>query len=303
MSARLLPGHRMVLATLLAVTSSCVTSRIASARPSLASGAGPYEMEVLVDGGPAPTFTQGGETYLLGQVGARYTLRVFNRSPRRVEAVVSVDGRDVIDGRPADYRSKRGYLIPAWGSVDIEGWRTSHAEVAAFRFSSVARSYAARTGSAREVGVIGVALFPEQYIPPPPPPPQIVRPPYSPWRGYDRDEESGPPRSSEGRATPSPAPGARAPMPSDGMAENRPGLGTEFGEALPSYVQEMPFARANPLRPSVMLGLRYNDRPGLIAMGVNLDETPWYSEGDLRQTAEPFPVTHRTYAAPPPGWR
>ena len=39
-----------------------------------------------------------------------------------MEAVVSVDGRDVIDGKPADFRNKRGYLVPAWGSVDIDGF-------------------------------------------------------------------------------------------------------------------------------------------------------------------------------------
>ena len=46
----------------------------------------------------------------------------------------------------ADFRNKRGYIVPAWGSVDIDGWRLSRAQVAAFRFSSVADSYAARTG-------------------------------------------------------------------------------------------------------------------------------------------------------------
>src|SRR5437588_53435 len=83
-------------------------------------------------------------------------------------AGVSVDGRDAINGRPGDFRTNRGYLIPAWGSVDIDGWRISQSEAAAFRFSSVPHSYAAQTGSAREVGVIGVAVFPERYVPPAP---------------------------------------------------------------------------------------------------------------------------------------
>src|SRR5439155_19145072 len=109
--------------------------------------------------------TQGGGTYVLGQLGQRYTLRVVNHSGRRIEAVLSVDGRDVVDGRPADLRSKRGYLVPAWGEIDIDGWRLSNAQAAAFRFSTVADSYAGRTGSAREVGVIGAAIFPERVIP------------------------------------------------------------------------------------------------------------------------------------------
>ena len=44
----------------------------------------------------------------------------------------------------------------------IEGFRTSLADVATFRFSSVDNSYAGKKGKARNVGVIAVALFEEQ---------------------------------------------------------------------------------------------------------------------------------------------
>ncbi|HVU52228.1 MAG TPA: hypothetical protein VHL80_16130, partial [Polyangia bacterium] len=166
------------------MASACAEARpIGDARSAgpLTSAAGGYELQVLVDGVLAPTFFQGGETYVMGALGERYTLRIVNHTARRIEAVASVDGRDVVDGRPADFRDKRGYIVPAWGSVDIDGWRLSRAQVAAFRFSSVAGSYAARTGSAREVGVIGAAIFPERYLPPPRP---IA--PYS----YDRSRDS-----------------------------------------------------------------------------------------------------------------
>src|SRR5437660_1292882 len=129
---------------------------------ALTDRSGPYEVQVLVDGAPARTFHQAGEAFVLGQLGDRYTLRVVNRSGQRIEAVVSVDGRDVIDGKPADWRRKRGYLVPAFGTADIDGWRLSLQEAAAFRFSTVPESYAAKTGNAREVGVIGIAIFPER---------------------------------------------------------------------------------------------------------------------------------------------
>src|SRR4051794_22474553 len=86
---------------------------------------GGYTVEVLVDGAPAPTFSHGGESYVLGQLGERYVLRVSNRTGRRVEAVVSVDGRDVVDGKPGDWRRKRGYLVPGPGAVGIRGGRLS----------------------------------------------------------------------------------------------------------------------------------------------------------------------------------
>jgi len=109
---------------------------------ALTDRSGPYELQVLINGAPARTFRHDGETFVLGQLGERYTLRVVNHGGRRVEAVVSVDGRDVIDGKPADWHGKRGYLVPAWSSVDIDGWRISQREAAAFRFSTVSDSYA-----------------------------------------------------------------------------------------------------------------------------------------------------------------
>jgi hypothetical protein len=282
-------------------------------RRLLVSQAAGYEVEVIVDGAPAPTFSHGGGTFVMGQLGERYTLRIVNHTGQRAEAVVSVDGRDVVDGRPADFRSKRGYLVPAWGQIDIDGWRLSNAQVAAFRFSSVAESYAARTGSAREVGVIGAAIFPERYLPPPPYrplelPPSPPPPPY----GHYRDDagaapapgKSGGGLAEEGESAPPASRSAPAPMPE----RQRPGLGTEFGESMSSPVQEVPFVRANPTRPAVVLGVRYNDHDGLIAMGIDVDRdscvTGWCDRDTmLRQTANPFPVVERRYAAPPPCWR
>ena len=103
----------------------------------------------------------GGDTYAVGETGARYTIGVENHSAYRYEVVASVDGLDVIDGAEADF-SKRGYLIDPYTSFVIDGWRTGDDTVAAFRFSDMDSSYAGRTGKARNIGVIGVAFFHEQ---------------------------------------------------------------------------------------------------------------------------------------------
>jgi hypothetical protein len=81
-----------------------------------------------------------------------------------VEAVATVDGLDVIDGRSGSF-AKRGYLIQPWGSVEIDGFRQSFDEVAAFRFGAVSESYAAKKGDDRNVGVVGVAFFAEEGAP------------------------------------------------------------------------------------------------------------------------------------------
>ena len=306
---------------------ACATpARNAESRPLRASGAG-YDVEVLVDGSPAPTFWHDGENYVMGHTGERYLIRVQNHTGHRIEAVVTVDGRDVVDGKSGDFRNKRGYLVPAWGQVDIDGWRLSQSQAATFRFSPVADSYAARMGNAREVGVIGVAVFPERVYHPHPvyvPPPCCVD-------GYRDDELSyrGAPagkRSAQAAPAPSAAAAdaladgrggygssgaAKGKMASEASADyaparpqHRPGLGTEFGESVSSHIQEVEFVRANAASPAVVLGVRYNDHDGLLAMGVNVDGVyPWPGDTELRRTAEPFPVSPRRFAAPPAGWQ
>jgi hypothetical protein len=246
-----------------------------------------------------PTFQHRGRTYILGTLGQRYLVRVRNHSPRRAEVVVSVDGRDVIDGRPASW-DKRGYLVDPYGEVIIDGYRLSTESVAAFRFSSVPRSYAARKGDARDVGVIGVAVFPERapvYVAPPVP---------MPYPSRDRGSE---PSELGSSATPGPGSGARAEGAAPSAAQEsartsrRPGLGTEFGEEHGSRVYHVHFERAR-ARPDAVLTARYDDRAGLLALGVDVDGERWArrEEARLRETAEPFRGSPG-FAEPPPGWR
>jgi len=112
-------------------------------------------------GSVLPTYDLGSRSYVTGRHGDRYVIDIQNHTGQRFEAVASVDGLDVIDGRSAS-PSKRGYLVAPWGSVQIEGFRRNMDEVAEFRFGSVSNSYAARTGTDRNVGVIGVAFFDER---------------------------------------------------------------------------------------------------------------------------------------------
>src|SRR5207244_1392157 len=103
-------------------------------------------------------------------------------------------------------------------------WRISNGEAAAFRFSTVDESYAARTGSGREVGVIGVAVFPERYVPPAPTPRPVEVPPYQPppydppCDGCTEEQHSYP----GGRASgPAPGPAAATPAPAAPPADTK----------------------------------------------------------------------------------
>lgn len=117
----------------------------------------------LVDdaGRTLPGYTAEGRALIVGEDGARYRIVVRNATPARFEIVASVDGLDVIDGRPAD-PDRRGYIVDPHDTLVIDGFRTSDDAVAAFRFGAVADAYAARTTGDRHVGVIGLALFAER---------------------------------------------------------------------------------------------------------------------------------------------
>ena len=137
-------------------------------RPSLAGAAGNLVSVELRDqsGRVLPGLAVGDRWFVVGEEGRRYSILVRNESDFRVEVVLSVDGLDVIDGRPASYR-KRGYVIRPHGAVEIEGFRRSADAVAAFRFGSVRDSYAnQKYGDTRNVGVIGIAVFHEYGINP-----------------------------------------------------------------------------------------------------------------------------------------
>jgi hypothetical protein len=170
----------------------------------------------------------------------------------------------------------------------------------------VADSYAGRLGQARDVGVIGVAFFPERPAPPPP-----VAPVPAPHPSRSDDREAPAEYAPSASEAPAPTPAANtgsgsgrdlageAPAARARKAEERRGLGTEFGEARESHVTEIPFVRAEETSPSAVVVLRYNDRAGLLALGIPVDPPSW---GDLdlrtRETADPF--RSNRFAAPPP---
>lgn len=123
---------------------------------------GMVTVRLLDDNGvPLPTLASNGRHFAMGEHGQRYSIELHNNTGNRLEAVVTVDGLDVIDGRPGSI-AKRGYLVNPFATVEIDGFRQNMDEVAAFRFGSVRNSYAGRKGDDRNVGVIGVAFFEER---------------------------------------------------------------------------------------------------------------------------------------------
>jgi hypothetical protein len=262
-----------------------------------------------------------GVPVVAGRPGARYAVRLTNVSGQRLLAVVAIDGVNVLSGETAS-PSQRGYVFDAGESYEVSGWRKSDDEVAAFEFTSLSDSYAARTGRPLDVGVIGVAVFREWMAPA--------------WVGQaGPDEEADRRREAERLAlaertaspatvvpAPQPAPvppaadkAAPAPVlakpapldvpPAAGVVAAPPvtsgragPLGTGHGAREYSHVTRVDFRRAT-TSPEEVVRIRYDSLERLVAAGVIPRRGPFPPESGPRA----FPADPGAgYVPDPPAW-
>ncbi|MDP1613343.1 MAG: hypothetical protein Q8M11_19975 [Sulfuritalea sp.] len=200
-----------------------------------------------------PVYRHRGRLYVEGQAGQRYAVELRNRGGGRILTVLSVDGVNAITGETAA-AAQSGYVLDAWSRAEIAGWRKDLSDVAAFYFTALPDSYAARTGRPDNVGVIGVAVYTE-YVEPPPPIP-----------------EAAPAASASVAAAPQAA--ARA-ADAAGSAQSSPRreklaerkLGTGHGERIHAPTRSTEFRRAGSA-PAELITVYYDSRTNLIAQGV-----------------------------------
>ncbi len=204
----------------------------------------------LVDeaGMELPVYGRGGQRWVPGQPGRAYQVRLSNRSNQRVLVVLSIDGVNAVTGQTAT-PDQTGYVLDAWQTADIDGWRKSMDEAARFVFTDLPDSYAARTGRPDNVGVIGIAVFAERMQRRLYPKPVSV-------------PESMPDAAARGSTAEAVADMASAPQ-----TMQRQRIGTGHGERSWSPVSNTSFMRAS-RRPMQITELRYDDESGLRAAGV-----------------------------------
>jgi hypothetical protein len=195
------------------------------------------------EGKRLPVYWHQGRAYVVGKPGNEYQVSVRNRMQEDVLAVVSVDGINVISGETAD-PAQTGYVLGSYQGYDIQGWRKSLSQTAAFYFTALPDSYAARTGRPDNVGVIGVALFRKK---------QEQPQPFAPALGAPA------PESRRDRAAESTAADAK--------------LGTGHGRRETSWVRNVEFERASS-RPAETIALYYDSYRNLVARGVIKDSSP-----------------------------
>jgi len=197
---------------------------------------------------PAPDGS--GRYYLEAREGARYAVRIANRSQARLGVRLSVDGLDAISGeRVPDLRVPgRMYVIGPGQSVVVQGWRTSLSEVRRFTFVDEGVSYAARSGQANgKMGWLEVAVFRE-----------------ATWaRAWDLEQDAA------GRAVPrvqsptAPAADARA---ESASKAGRAYAGTGWGDRQRDRAVLVAFDPEP--TPAECLTFRYEYRDALVALGI-----------------------------------
>ena len=119
-------------------------------------------MHVQVNGRACKEYTHKGMSFIEARHGTNYTVKIKNDNPYRVMAVLSVDGLDVVTGKPAE-ETNTGYIIDAYSSLDVKGYRISDDNSASFIFTSKGKSYVQQAKSnATNAGVIGLRTYKEK---------------------------------------------------------------------------------------------------------------------------------------------
>ncbi len=138
-------------------------------------------------------------------------------------------------------------MLDPWGLVEIDGWRKSMDEVAAFYFTALPDSYAARTGRPDNVGVIGVALFRERERPMPMESDYMARAESRARRGRHGEAKASPAGPHATRRSPASAPATAA-------------------ASTPARC--IPTSSARATTPDEIIRIYYDSRRNLVARGI-----------------------------------
>jgi hypothetical protein len=225
------------------------------------------------EGRQLPVYWHEGRAYVAGKPGNEYAVRIRNRQREDVLGVISVDGVNVVTGETA-VSQQSGYVLAPYRQFDISGWRKNLASTAAFYFTSLPDSYAARTGRPDNVGVIGVALYRKKEEPAPVAQPapfaagQLSRKAEAPAAGANADAQN--------------APRAAA-------VERDDRIGTGHGRIEASQTRYVGFERASS-GPAETVVIYYDSYQNLLARGIVPPVPPVpYQYPPGRTTPNPFP--------------
>jgi hypothetical protein len=214
-----------------------------------------------------PVYWRDGRAYIAGQPGNEYQVRVRNVAGEDLLTVVSVDGVNVITGESAR-TTQSGYVLGSYQSMDVSGWRKSMHDTAAFYFTTLPDSYAARTGRPDDVGVIGVALYKRK------PPEPVTYDPPRPMPFAKKESGANAPAPETAAPSAPAAPGERMESrdSSAKRAQADSPLGTGHGRREHNPTRWTAFERSTP-HPIETIAIYYDSHRNLVAQGI-LRATP-----------------------------
>ncbi|HOT88701.1 MAG TPA: hypothetical protein PLC59_00265 [Bacteroidales bacterium] len=246
-----------------------------------------YIVDILIDNKPIRKFPFEDKIYIEARKDKEYSIRIKNNSTHRILAVTSVDGLNVLTGK-FDTEYSDGYVINGYNSLIIDGFRVSDEKVAGFIFDYKDKSYAAskKDGSEKNVGVIGVRIFEEKFVP-------------FLWNTVTYDNDNIPVKGGFNPYSPN----IQTTVSCDNSLKvncfscstTTPigfDMGTKWGNSKESPVIEVEFNRGNL---SYSTNIYYASRKSLLEMGVPMD--------NKKQVSFPKPFKNRKYAKPPEGWQ
>ncbi len=256
----LLPIHRIIPALALFALALC---------PALALESGPYSMEILVDGVPLTEHAARGATYVEALEGREYSVRLTNRTSRRIAVALSVDGLNSIDAKTTAAREASKWILAPHQSITIDGWQTGPSTARRFFFTTEERSYGAWLGKTKNLGVVAAVVFRERR----PEPRPIIRPGLSGRGSFDsareREEAARPPAPEADAAARKNERSKASPVESRRRAEPRLSdelAATGIGRELDHHVRRIRFdAEAHP---DAVLSVRYEYHDALVRLGV-----------------------------------
>ena len=261
-----------------------------------------HDFSVIIrpkDKSAADEYTHKGKTYIEGRHNSAYVIDLINHSGHRVEAVVSVDGLAITDGKPASYHSK-GFVVAAHETATIKGWLVNDTQAAQFVFGDKLDSYSNRSGSHTQTGIIGVAWFPEK----------IVRVASTVTHNQTRDwmrlnAPATPTWSVQNMCDPNQTLSAQvlrgatigasmSKQVASAANAQQTSLGTQFGESVTYHTTQTAFERASS-EPQCVSMIYYDHAQNLTRMGIKLKPR-------TLPYADAFPGNNVSYCEPPPGW-
>lgn len=266
------------------------------------------EINILINGRKASEYQSpmDFQNYIEGRDGSDFEIEIVNNNGVDVEAILSIDGLSVTDGKAAGIQSS-GYLVRANSRFTVPGWMVDGEKAARFRFSgSKGGSYVEQSGGdATNKGVVGAKIFARKNRPVFVPSNNttmmrgfgvskgITSDPYSSGISFADSSYTMNCGSAAGGLTVNSELNASltASAASLDFSPVEQTLGTEFGAATDFKTTEVDFERGDIL---AMMVLYYDDSKGLKQRGIDVKAS--------RNRPSPFPADEPKGCTPPAGW-